>query len=150
MNMKEIWLQSLSSERRLTRETIAAMKDGDVQFKPTEEQMPFGLQALHIVSCQKTLVEAFRTNEWHWEQGYDLVKFPTLEAILTAFDQGQAAETGYYESLEPEEFGRIIKTPWGSSEPVIQMLYSFLAHEAHHRGQMVTYLRLKGMVPPQY
>lgn len=150
MNMKEIWLHSLRHERRITRETIAAMTDGDMQFKPTEGQMPFGQQALHIVSCQKTLVDAFKTGEWNWEQGFDLAKFPTREAILETFDKGTEAEMAYFESLEPEEFGRIIKTPWGSSEPMAQLCISFLAHEGHHRGQMVTYLRLKGMQPAHY
>jgi len=150
MNIKEIWLSNLKNERRITRETIAAMTDGDVQFRPTAEQMSFGGQALHLTSAQKTLVDAFQGKEWVWDQGLDLEKFPTLDAILQKFDEIMAFELAYYQELEPEQYDRVIQTPWGAPEPMVQLMYSFLAHETHHRGQMVTYLRLKGMQPPRY
>jgi uncharacterized damage-inducible protein DinB len=61
-----------------------------------------------------------------------------------------AADLAYYESLENEQFDRLIQTPWGAQEHMVQLIYSFLTHETHHRGQLVTYLRLKGMQPPAY
>jgi uncharacterized damage-inducible protein DinB len=150
MNIKEIWLQNLKGERRVTRDTIAAMTDGDVLYRPTEEQMCFGAQALHIVSCNKTLLDAFAGKGFNWEQGMTLENYPTLEAILHQFDAVMAEELAYFEGLEPEQYDQVIQTPWGNEEHMVQMLYSFLAHETHHRGQMVTYLRLKGMQPPRY
>lgn len=150
MNIKAIWVTNLKNERRITRETIAAMVDGDVQFRPTAEQMCFGAQALHLASAQKTLLDALQEKEWNWEQGMNLDAFPTLEAILQKFDEITALEVTFYDGLEPEQYDRTIQTPWGAPEPMVQLLYSFLAHETHHRGQMVTYLRLKGMQPPPY
>ena len=150
MDIKSIWLANLQGERRTTRETIAAMTDGDIQYRPTEQQMSFGQQALHIVSCQHTLRDGVQGKEWVWERGYTIDKYPTLEAILAEFDAMHAADMAYYESLENEQFDRIIHTPWGAQEHMLQLIYSFLTHEAHHRGQLVTYLRLKGLQPPAY
>lgn len=150
MEIKTVILQNLQFERRLTRETIAAMTDGDMQFQATKEQMAFGQQALHIISCQETLLDAFKGNGWNWERGYVLGAYPTQEAILARFDQMHRAEVAYYESLEPDQWGRLVDTAWGPPEPLMQLLLSFLTHEAHHRGQMITYLRLKGMEPPKY
>jgi len=150
VNIKEIWLANLKSERRITRETIAAMVDGDLHYRPTPEQMTFGGQALHLISAQKTLLEALQGKEWKWDQGMDLERFPTMEAVLQQFDEVMALELAFYGGLEPEQYDRAVKTPWGAPEPFVQLLYGFLAHEAHHRGQMVTYLRLKGMQPAQY
>lgn len=150
MNVKEIWLQSLRTERRITRETISHLTDGDVNFRPTPEQMPFGQQALHIISCQKTLLGALQGKGWEWELGYDLEKYPTLEAILNAFDDMHDESVSYYEGLEPEQYERHVETPWSGPEPMLLELMNFLTHEAHHRGQLVVMLRLKGMQPPQF
>ncbi|HWI60536.1 MAG TPA: DinB family protein [Symbiobacteriaceae bacterium] len=150
MNIKEIWLANLKGERKMTREAVANMTDGDLQFKPTEGQMTFGEQALHLISAQKTLVDAFQGKDWVWDQGYTLANFPTLDAVLKVFDEVTAFEVAFYEELQPEQYDRMIQTPWGTPEPMVKLMYSFLTHEAHHRGQMVTYLRLKGMQPPAY
>lgn len=150
MDIRAIFLANLKNERRITRETIAAMTDGDILFTPTAEQMSFGAQALHLVSCEKTLLDALRGKDWVWEQGINLEKFTTLEAILQKFDEVTAEQIAYFEGLEPEQYDRTIQTPWGAQEHMVQLLYSWIAHEGHHRGQMVTYLRLKGMQPPSY
>lgn len=150
MNPKQIFLDLLRFERKLTRETIAAMPEADLSFRPTPEQMSFGEQALHILSCQETLLDAFLGRGWTWARGLDLAHYPTQADILAKFDAVYLAEMEYYQSLEPEEFGRKVATSWGPPEPLMQLAYSFLTHEAHHRGQMVTYLRLKGVQPPKY
>ncbi|HLN65225.1 MAG TPA: DinB family protein [Symbiobacteriaceae bacterium] len=150
MEIKSILLGNLQTERRITRETIAALRDGEVLYKPTEQQMCFGDQALHIVTSWHTLRDGLQGKEWVWERGYTVAKYPTLEAILAEFDAMHAADLAYYESLENEQFDRLIQTPWGAQEHMVQLIYSFLTHETHHRGQLVTYLRLKGMQPPAY
>ena len=150
MDIKTVFLHSLKFERRLTRETITAMTDGDMAFAAAEGQMGFGAQALHVISCQETLLEAMKHGTWNWERGINLEQFPTQEAILAKFDELQATELAYYGGLEPEEFSRPVATAWGPPEPLFQLALSFLTHEAHHRGQMIVFLRLKGMQAPKY
>jgi uncharacterized damage-inducible protein DinB len=150
MNIKDIWLTNLQSERRITRETVAALGGGNVAFRPTEQQMTFGAQALHLISAQKTLLLGIQGKEWNWNQGIDTEHYPTLDAVLSVFDAVTAEELAYYQGLEPEQYDRHIPTPWGEPEHMVQLLYAFLAHEAHHRGQMVVYLRLMGLQPAQY
>lgn len=150
MDIKAVFLHNLAFERRLTRETITAMKDGDMAFAAVEGQLGFGAQALHVISCQETLREAMQQGTWNWERGINLEQFPTQEAILAKFDEMHAAELAFYGSLEPEEFFRPVRTAWGGPEPLFQLAVSFLTHEAHHRGQMIVFLRLKGMQAPRY
>ncbi|HEY3364361.1 MAG TPA: DinB family protein [Symbiobacteriaceae bacterium] len=150
MDVKQILLESLEKERRLTRETIAAMTDGDVEFKPTPGQMSFGSQALHIAGSWAVFLEGIQGQGWNWEKISSLADYPTLPAILAKLDDVTAAEAAYYKDLEPEAFMRDVHTGWGPPEPLAKLIISFLAHEAHHRGQLVTYLRLKGMTPAQY
>jgi uncharacterized damage-inducible protein DinB len=150
MNMKQILIENLRFERRLTRETIAAMPENDLAFRPTAEQRSFGDQALHLISCQETLMDAFQGKGWQWDRGNTLEHYPTQASILAKLDAVYAIEQAYYENLESEEFFRPVSTTWGPPEPLIQLALSFLTHEAHHRGQMVAYLRMTGMTPPTY
>lgn len=150
MDLKAVVLETLRTERRTTRDAIAALGDGAVSFRPTGEQMSFGAQALHLISCQATLMQAFQGKGWNWNQGIDEEHFPTLPVILARFDEMHQAELAFYEGLESEELARPVATAWGEPEPMLQLAISFLAHESHHRGQLVVYLRLMGMTPPRY
>ena len=51
-----------------------------------------------------------------------------------------------------EEFASMHK--WIQEQPsndrLTSGIISYLDHNAHHRGQIVTYLRLKGITPPSY
>lgn len=150
MDVRKIFLDNLQAERRITRETIAAMADGDMQFKPTEDQMAFGAHALHLISAHETLLDGLHGKGWNWDRGIDLERYPTQEAILAKLDELGAAELACYGSMEEEQLGRMIPITWGSPEPALQLMISFLTHECHHRGTMVAYLRLKGMKPAPY
>ncbi|MFZ5816073.1 MAG: DinB family protein [Bacillota bacterium] len=150
MDAKAIVLENLRTERRLTRETVVAMTDGDMDFRPTPEQMDFGTQALHILSAYSTLMEALSGKGWNWEQGMTRATCPTQAAILELYDAETARLLAFVEGLEPEEFYTVVQTGWGAKEAVLALFMGWMTHEAHHRGQMVTYLRLKGMTPAPY
>ncbi len=150
MNAGEVLLATMRDERRMTRAAIADIPEDALAYRPTPEQMSLGGQALHIIACQETLLEALQTGRWEWDRGLTLERFRTREAILARFDEMNAAQEAYFGGLEPEQLGRPVQTAWGSKETVLQLALSFLAHDAHHRGQIVTYLRLKGIKPAVY
>lgn len=150
MDAKAILLNNLRFERRLTRETVAAMTDADMAYRPTTEQMEFGTQMLHILSSYVTVMEALEGKGWNWDQGLTLAKYPTQEAILKLVDEESARLLSFVEGLAPEKLFEPVQTGWGTKEAPFQFLMSWVVHEAHHRGQMVVYLRLKGMQPAKY
>jgi uncharacterized damage-inducible protein DinB len=150
LDLKSIFLANLAFERRLTRETISAMPSTEFHFSPTPEQMPFGSQALHIISSHETLREALEEGRWNWKRQIDIEHFGTQQSILTKFDDMHERSILLFENLEVEEFMRLVQTDWGAKESVFHLALSFLTHEAHHRGQMVVYLRLKGITPPTF
>lgn len=143
-------LEEFQHTRRLTREIFLAMTDGDVQFRPTPEQMAFGMQLLHTISCWQTLERAAGGAAWQWDLGYTLEAYPSQSTILALLDDLTTKSEAFWRGLEPEEWTKGQSVPWGAPQPLIQLFVSFLVHEGHHRGQMVTYLRQKGMTPPPY
>jgi len=150
LDAKFVLLAHIAVERRLTRETISAMPDEEFEFSPTPEQMSFGAQALHIISCHETLREALQEGRWNWRRQIDLDHYGKQSVILARFDEMHAHSVSLFESLEVEELMRLVQTDWGAKESVLQLALTFLSHEAHHRGQLVVYLRLKGITPPKY
>lgn len=150
MDLKAVVMKTLRFERKLTRETLANMADGDMSFRPTPEQMDFGAQGLHILSAWSTLLGALSGQGWVWDQGMTREKYPTQAAILELCDAETARLFSYVEGLTNEQLAREIQTGWGTQESLLQLFIDWAAHESHHRGQMVTYLRLKGMKPPAY
>jgi len=150
VDLKSTLLATLAFERRLTRETISAMPGAEFLFSPTPEQMSFGSQALHIISTHETLREALSHGRWNWDRQIDIEHYDTRESVITRFDEMHADSIRLFEQLEVEEFMRLVQTDWGAKEIVLHLAFNFLTHEAHHRGQMVVYLRLKGITPPKY
>ncbi len=70
-------------------------------------------------------------------------KAAVTQYISDAFDSCVKAATAE-ESLE-----RVVKR--GNNELAVRELFwSALSHDAHHRGQVEVYLRLKGVKPPAY
>jgi uncharacterized damage-inducible protein DinB len=150
MSLPQSLLEEFQHTRRLTRDIFLAMTDGDVQFRPTPDQMAFGSQLLHILSCWQTLERALGGAEWNWDLGYTLEAYPSQAQILTLLDDLTTKGEAFWRNLEPEEWLREQSVPWGAPQPLVQLYVSWLVHEGHHRGQMVSYLRQKGMVPPPY
>lgn len=150
MELKPILLKTLRFERKLTRESVAAMTDGDMAYRPTPEQMDFGTQALHILSAYATLMGALSGQGWVWEQGFTRDKYPTQQDILALYDQESERLIQFIEGMTEAQIAEEVQTGWGVKEPALQLLIDWFAHESHHRGQMVAYLRLKGMTPPRY
>lgn len=150
MTVSSSLLNEFQATRRLTREIFLAMTDGDVKYSPTPEQMPFGSQLLHIMSCWQTLERAAQGEDWQWDLGYTLDAYPTHGQILALLDDLTAKSQGFWGDLEPEEWLRDQSVSWGAPMELMELFVSFLVHEGHHRGQMVSYLRGKGMTPPPY
>lgn len=150
MDPKPALLSSLRGVRRLTREIVVAMPAEEMGYRPIEDQMDFGTQALHILSAYVTLIDALNGKGWEWEKGIDRNRFPTKEAILALYDSETERLLNFVDEMEQTALESIVTTGWGTQESVAELLNDWITHEAHHRGQMVVYLRLKGITPPNY
>ena len=128
--------QRLETTKAYTIAVLEAMPDGDYTFKPNEEQRTFAAQAYHIVYSIDYFHRAFSNGgNAQWQPGDENSKSKKelIEWAKSKFDEMNA----FILSQE-------------SDDRLTAGVVSYLDHNAHHRGQIITYLRLKGIAPPQY
>tara|TARA_R110001592_G_scaffold189452_2_gene434960 strand:+ start:8344 stop:8847 length:504 start_codon:yes stop_codon:yes gene_type:complete len=128
--------QRLEVTKAFTIEVFNAMPEADYNFKPNEEQRTFGAQAYHIAYSLDYFRRAFENQgQAAWSPGDENAK-SKAELIKWAGEQFDAM----HKLILASE----------SSDAATAHVISYLDHNAHHRGQMVSYLRMKGIKPPAY
>lgn len=131
------------NNKRYTLEVLEAMPAEHYQFVPAEGMRTFAEQALHIA------------NGFEYQQPEKgLPKLPTLSgsdkgAIVKEYEVVFDAIIDYLRKLDPDKL-HATKSMWYGDSHYLRNFNLMDHHLAHHRGQMVVYLRLKGITPPQY
>ncbi|MFN1834878.1 DinB family protein [Balneola sp. MJW-20] len=130
----EYLTQTLENTKSQTLGVINAMPADKFSYKPVDDVRTFGAQAFHLAQA----IDFFMANF----QGQQFQPGETDENSMTKEEVAK-----YYS----EQFDKITAYIMGAEEsgPLTAGIMFFLDHNANHRGQMVTYLRLNGITPPQ-
>lgn len=128
-------LDGLKSAKLNTIEVIKAMPAEKYNYKPTSDVRTFAEQAAHIAYATEGFTDMFLQKNPEWKLG-DGTKLSKLELI----------------ELNKKNFDRIIEVIGSTQyqDGLYSGVISFLDHNAHHRGQMIVYLRMNGIKPPEY
>lgn len=131
------WLKPrLDAAQAFTIEVLEAMPEDDYDFKASEDQRTFAAQAYHIVYSIDYFERAFANGgNAAWQPGDENSKSKE-ELVAWAKEK--------FESMN----SWILEQP--GNDRLTAGIISYLDHNAHHRGQIVTYLRMKGITPPSY
>ena len=134
-----------------TIEVIEAMPEDHLSFRPVEEVRTFEEQALHLIDNFKGLQRFITGSD---ECPLDEIDLQNLNKaqLITVFKSGGAfirdlAETQSKKELRKSVPDFFIKDVDITKEGVFHLISD---HMAHHRGQMILYLRLNGIKPPRY
>lgn len=125
-----------------------AMPEENYTFKPTPEIMSFGEQVVHTAGAAFWFASKI-TGEPNPGKGFKAEgksKAEIIEYLKKAFDFVEKALTNLSDEEATKKiplFGKLVLTK-------AQTFQTIRDHTTHHRGQMVIYLRLKGIKPPQY
>lgn len=118
-------------------------------FKPTDRQMSFKDQLLHIRENMLKLSHAYidpsQTFQDTIDQPEDLNKAQTIRLLGEAFEEVEdiVGEVEKKDLATQVDFFEGTKTK-------LQILNLVQDHVTHHRGQIIVYLNLKGFKPPEY
>ena len=120
------------------------MPEADYAFKPTPEVRSFGQLMAHIADFQFVYCGAAKGEQ----QVPRFEEIATTKAdIITALRAGFVYCDELYNNLT--DLGAMQKVPlYGGTRARVSVLNTNVAHNQEHYGNLVTYIRLMGMVPP--
>lgn len=120
------------------------LPEDQYSFKPTPEVRSFGQLIGHIADAQYMICGAAKGEQ----KMLGIEKSKTTKAELIA---ALAESTAYcdtaYDSLTDASGAEMVKM-FGRERPRMGALQMNVAHDYEHYGNLVTYLRMKGIVPP--
>lgn len=143
--LKNVWLQA----KEYTMAFATAMPDEKYGFKPTKEVFSFADQLLHIAGSNYWFFSALKGEKPPVPEEELKSEGKSKDDVLKILKDSFALGDGYVEGLTDEVANEELAV--GKNKIIKWKLVLFAVdHLTHHRGQMVVYLRLNGMKPPEY
>lgn len=122
-----------------------AMPEAQYNFKPTERQMTFGDQLLHIANNINWLSSTYFGGQKITKYEGITKKEQIIEKVKDAFANAHYAVS----QTTPEALKETI-TFKNEEKARLQILNLLQDHVTHHRGQLIVYLNLNHITPPGY
>ncbi len=151
-SLKRLW----DGIKRNIQESAEKMPAEDYQFKPagtapevrTFGQMLAHVGAAHVGYCGRAAGDRTPEQMKADQQRFaDLEKSGTKDQIVKALAETIAYCDGVYSAMTDAKALELL--PGGQTPvPRVQLLIQNIAHDNEHYGNLVTYFRAKGMVPP--
>lgn len=141
-------LKNLFEGYRLNlNEAIAKVKESDYDFKPTPEVKTLREMMAHIADANYAICAGLKPepnpNKESWEKK-NPGKAELRKAINDSFDYCGAAMEGWSDA----KFAETVKRGNTERAKAAGALH-LLEHTAMHYGNLITYMRIKGVVPPE-
>jgi uncharacterized damage-inducible protein DinB len=128
-------------------ESASQMPEADYTFKPVDSVRTFGQILAHVADsnyfyCARSKGEAPPVPDGTLEK-----TATTKAAIVKALGESVAYCDAVYAALTPTSAAETVKA--GNNQiPRVQPLFGNVSHNVEHYGNLVTYFRMKKMVPP--
>jgi uncharacterized damage-inducible protein DinB len=139
--------KSLQTVEGYIVKSAAQTSEADYAFKPTPEVRNFGAILAHIAGGNYLFCST-ATGVANPKKGTDIEKTMTSKADLQkvladsfAFCEAQA------DALTDAKISEMVDL-FGAKQPRLSVLQTGVTHAFEHYGNLVVYMRLKGMVPP--
>ena len=120
------------------------MSEADFAFKPVATVRTFAQIVGHVADdemgwCAQIIGEPVK------QTGFEKTLTAKADVLKAIRDAGAYCEKAYG-ITDAEAAG--VATIWGGQQPKIRGLMDHAAHDWEHYGNIVTYMRIKGMMPP--
>jgi len=120
------------------------MPEENYSFKPTPDVRSFGQIVGHVADAQYLFCSAVKGDK----QSPDIEKTKTSKAdLVAALQQAFAYCDAVYNAMTDAKAADKLKF-FGQDATQLGVLSFNVAHDNEHYGNIVTYMRLKGLVPP--
>jgi uncharacterized damage-inducible protein DinB len=132
--------------KRNVLEAAQKMPDAEYGFKPVDGVRTFGQLVGHVANAQFAFCSTVK-GEANPNQGKNSETLATKAELVGALEQSIAYCDGVYAGMTDAQGVGMVKL-FGTEMSKITALYGNVAHTNEHYGNLVTYMRIKGHVPP--
>ncbi len=136
------------AKRNITR-SAELMAERDYGFRPVETVRTFGEILAHVAGANYVFCSAAKGEKSpHAEAAFE--KTATTRAqIIKVLGESIAYCDAAYAALDDKQAGETVELPFGMGKGARALpLMQNTGHVQEHYGNLVTYFRIKGMVPP--
>ena len=137
------------SAKRNLNESAAQMPEADYGFRPTESVRTFGQIIAHVAGANYVFCSAARGEKSPHEED-DFEKTAKTKAdIIKVLNDSNAYCDAAYKALTDRSAAETVPGAFGGKDSGrASPLMGNVGHLNEHYGNLVTYFRIKGMVPP--
>lgn len=136
------------AKRNITR-AAEAMPDAKFAFKPVETVRTYGAIIAHIAGANYIFCSAARGEKSPYSEDHFEKTAKTKADILKALEASNTYCDAAYTALTERTAAETIAAPFGQGKaPRAAALMGNTGHLQEHYGNLVTYLRINGLVPP--
>jgi uncharacterized damage-inducible protein DinB len=135
--------------KRNIKESADQMSDADYSFKPTDSVRTFGQILAHLAGASYVYCSSARGEKTPHEED-DFEKTATTKAqIVKVLTDSMTYCDAAYTSLTDRTAAELVPMAFGGKDAArASALIRNVGHYQEHYGNLVTYFRIKGMVPP--
>jgi uncharacterized damage-inducible protein DinB len=151
-NFIKEYLERLETSKNYLILVAETMPEDKYDFKATPESMTFAENLMHISWAMdwhsQSLMGGREARDWNTDTELKVDKKSKKEMIATiekTFDN----TTEFISNFDINKLGERLDY-FGADRTKRQILFLLADHITHHRGQMLVYMRLNGLVPPRY
>lgn len=139
-------LKKIHHSKAYTMEVLKLMPEDKYSFKPNVNEMNFGEQAFHLSSNIGWLISSFlKISKNPIVKPVEMNKNELLLISNNAYDYA-------IDVLEHFDRNNLTDTVtfFAGTMTKLQIINLINDHQTHHRAQLIVYLRLNGIKPPEY
>ena len=131
------------------RQSAELMPESDYSFKPVDTVRTFGQILAHVAGANYEFCSAARGEKSPFSEDHFEKNAKTKADIVKAVNDSVAYCDAALKMLTDRTAGEAVAMPFGmGNRPRASALIGNTVHVQEHYGNLVTYFRIKGMVPP--
>jgi uncharacterized damage-inducible protein DinB len=136
------------SAKATIHDSAVDVPEAHYSFKPVDTVRTFGQIVAHTAGANYEFCAAAKGEKTpKAETAFD--SLVTKAAIVQAYDESTAYCDAVFQALTDRSAAETVTMPFGmGAAPRAQALIANISHLNEHYGNLVTYMRIKGIVPP--
>ena len=135
--------------KRNIKESADQMPEENYGFKPVDSVRTFGQILAHVAGASYAICASAKAEKTPFAEDHFEKSATTKAAIVQATNDAMAYCDGAFAALTDATAGQMVPNPFGQGTLArTAALVLLIGHDNEHYGNLVTYFRIKGMVPP--